>query len=111
MKGPVLHTEDHGEIELPCKWAICQACQGEGKSSAYLGAFTQSDIDQMDHEFIDAYFAGRYDRPCEHCDGLGRVKVADLSKMTPVQRDLYRAQRKEEAEFRAIERMERKMGA
>lgn len=51
------------------KFIVCPECEGTGTSSAYLGAFTSDDMAQMDDEFMDDYFAGRYDRHCDECKG------------------------------------------
>ena len=98
------------EVAIPHRWQICSACQGEGKSSAHLGAFTQSDIDEADQEFLEDYMAGRYDRPCDGCAGLGRIKVADLSRMSPADRAAWRAQCRADDEIAAIEAAERRAG-
>lgn len=107
---PILYCDDGSEIELPTKWVICSACSGEGKSSAYLGAYTRDDLDDAGPEFCAAYFAGHLDRPCISCDGLGRHRVADGARMTPAQRAAYRFQQQCEREDRAIERAERAAG-
>lgn len=67
--------------ELPSKWEICPACSGEGGSSAYLGAYTREDWDQMDPEWQDDYQAGKFDRPCECCKGTGKIKAPDRAKI------------------------------
>lgn len=51
------------------KYEVCPHCRGEGKSSSYLGSFTQDEMDEMGDEFLEEYMAGRYDRPCPECDG------------------------------------------
>lgn len=61
-------------------WSICSSCEGEGKSSAYLGDFSQSDMAE-DPEFAEAYFDGAYDRACPDCKGLGRVE--ELNELLP----------------------------
>lgn len=57
-------------------WFICEVCEGEGRSSAYLGAFTMSEFEETfdDFESREDYFAGRYDKPCKACKGSGKVK-------------------------------------
>ena len=110
-KAPILFCDDGAEIALPFTWAICSACSGDGKSSAHLGAFTQSDMDEQGPGFLEDYMSGFYDQTCDRCDGLGRVKVADHKRMTKEQRDEYADQRKADREIAAIERMERMMGA
>lgn len=61
---------------MALKWEICDSCEGDGKSSAYLGSFTRDEFDEhFDAEEADDYFAGRYDRRCEDCDGSGKVQT------------------------------------
>lgn len=67
------------EVELPAKFIVCDDCKGVGKSSAYLGAFTRDDLDELGDEFIDDYRAGNFDRPCETCKGERVVAVVDES--------------------------------
>ncbi len=108
---PILFNEDGTETELPFKWCICSACRGHGKSSSYLGAYTADEMADAGPEFQEAYMAGAYDRPCDACDGLGRVMVADQKAMTKEQRVAWRAQRDADREIEAIEAAERRMGA
>jgi hypothetical protein len=75
----VTYEDDEGlehEVHLPANWEICGDCRGEGKSSAYLGAFTAEDMHE-DPDFADDYMAGHYDRTCDTCHGKGRVLVPD----------------------------------
>jgi hypothetical protein len=110
-KGPILYNDDDTETELPFKWCICSACEGHGKSSAYLGAYTMDEMADAGPEFQEDYMAGHYDRPCDPCGGLGRVKVADQRVMTKEQRRAWREQRRADSEMDAIEAAERRMGA
>ena len=65
-------------VSMPAHWVICSACSGEGKSSAYLGAYGREEFDEaFSPKEQEDYFAGAYDRPCEHCRGTGKVKVVD----------------------------------
>ena len=73
---------------LPTRWAICPCCDGEGQSSAHLGSFTQSDIDQ-DPDFFADYKAGAYDRACDECNGSGKVKEVAIECLTEEQREQY----------------------
>jgi DnaJ-class molecular chaperone len=66
------------EVRMPAKYEVCPTCHGKGSSSAYLGAFTQSDMDEMDQDWFDDYLAGHFDRPCEECKGLRVVLVPDM---------------------------------
>lgn len=108
-RAPTLYCDDGEERELPYRWQICSQCAGEGKSSAYLGAFTRDQLEDEGHEFIEDYFAGRYDRPCETCGGAGKVKKPDYRAMSKADRRAFYKQQEEEREVRSIERMERLM--
>ena len=116
MRKPILYCDDGSEIELPCKWEICSVCEGGGTDRGASvecdgGGFTSEEWAEQDEDFREDYLAGRYDRDCAHCNGSGKVEVADFSKMTKQQRREYREQQRELAECDAIERMERMMGA
>lgn len=107
----VLFMPDGSEIDLPAKWIICSHCEGAGKSSSYLGAYTSDEWNELDDDFHADYLAGHYDRACEYCDGLGRVLVADRSKMSKDQRREHDEQLAELAACDRIERQERERGA
>jgi len=100
-----------GDIEVPAVWAICHECGGEGKSSAYLGAYTAEEFDEAFNDNGKAdYFGGAYDRTCEHCKGSGKVQEPDLRGLTAEQRDYVAGWAQEEAEYRAMCEAERRMG-
>lgn len=103
------------EVPLPCKWAICGHCEGRGTSSAYLGAITQSDREPGgswdDPEDFEDYMSGAYDRACDSCGGSGKVQVVDRRACDPELLKAWDAQVEEEAEMRAVEAAERRMGA
>ena len=99
---------------IPALWEICSDCQGNGASSAYLGAFTQEDIerDWSQDEWSD-YLDGGYDKPCGPCNGSGKVLVPDweaLEKADPALATAYGEDLRSEAEYQQLCRMERLMG-
>jgi hypothetical protein len=110
MKTPTLICDDGTEVELPSRWEICGRCRGEGKSSAYLGAFTQSDMDEAGPEFLEDYVSGAYDRACDRCDGTGKVRRVDWSKLTRAQRKAWNEQVRDERDYAAEVEAERRMG-
>jgi hypothetical protein len=75
---------------MSAKWRICPRCEGEGKSSAWLGAFTAEEFQDSfcDDEAAD-YMAGRYDRTCEECGGSGKVTQTDEDRYADRRADLY----------------------
>jgi hypothetical protein len=107
---PVLFCDDGSEIELPTRWEICGHCRGSGKSSSYLGAFTQDDMAEAGPDFCDEYMAGRYDRACDVCDGSGKVQTVDHARMTKAQRAEWQAQCQADDAIAAEERAERAFG-
>lgn len=71
------------------KWRICPRCEGEGTSSAHLGAFTSEEWTEQDFEFQEDYMAGAYDRTCEECSGTGKVNAQDEADWSARRADLY----------------------
>lgn len=110
-KTPTLFCDDGSEIELPFKWVICSGCNGHGKSSAYLGAYTRSEMDEAGPEFHDEYMRGGYDRTCDACDGAGKVRTVDWLKLSAAQKRAWNEQVREERAYRAEVTAERRMGA
>lgn len=111
-KAPILYTDDDGEIELPTRWAICKTCDGEGKHSRRFGAITAEDrYLNWDADSFQDYMDGHYDARCDDCEGEGKVKVADRSRMTRAQIKAYDEQLADDAEVEAIYAAERRMGA
>jgi len=57
-------------------WSICPTCQGDGKSSAHLGAFSADEFhESFDDEEAERYIHGEYDRQCDRCQGTGKVSA------------------------------------
>lgn len=108
-KSPTLYCDDGSEIELPFKWEICQACNGHGKSSSYLGAFTHDEMRDEGYEFMEDYMAGHYDRACDTCGGSGKIKIADRARMSKSHWREWKAQLQADAECEAESRHERMM--
>lgn len=99
-----MYTDDG----MPRRWAICDECCGEGKSSAHLGCFSMEDL-QEDPDFCSDYFSGRYDRACQACHGTGKVKEIAYDHCTPEQMEALRIEADANAELAAERRM-RAMG-
>jgi len=110
----IFMTDENGdeyEVDLPMRWTICNNCEGHGKSSAYLGAYTASEMDEAGPEFEEDYFSGALDRTCECCKGSGKVQVVDVDRLSPEERKVFDDDCEIERQMRAEERMERLMGA
>jgi hypothetical protein len=107
--------DDYPELpDLITRWMICSQCRGDGTSTAYLGAYTQADRDEMGdewYEFADDIRAGHYDRACDHCDGTGKVRDVDESATHPRTLEHWADWERARYEDLAVEAMERRMGA
>lgn len=108
--------ENDEGIEFPAKWVICYDCGGEGKSCAYLGAFTAEDFAYEGPEFREDYMSGKYDKPCKPCEGSGKVKEIDESVIKAdsslgAYLKQYHEKLRGDAEYAAEVAAERRMGA
>lgn len=103
------YGQDDEFIALPCVWVICQACEGNGMSSAYMGDVTNW-LAEADPDEAESYFAGEYDKPCECCGGSGKVQVANYEKMTAEQTAAYRMEQKIIRDMAREEEAERRFG-
>lgn len=109
MPKPLTIIDNDGnEVELPTRNEVCSQCEGEGRSSAYLGVI---DPNEWEPDELDEYMQGRYDRTCETCKGERVVAVVDEDRLTPDQLVLWHEWERSEAEYRAICEAERRMGA
>lgn len=109
-KFPFYYDEEGEIVSLPYTWKICGHCEGEGTSSSYLGAFTWDELREQGDEFIEDYFAGNYDRPCDCCDGTGKVPQVNYDKMTEEQIKKYEDKIQDDIEYESMLRAERRMG-
>ena len=57
-------------------WIICPTCSGVGHSSRHLGVVDPHSPDWSPDEF-EEYLSGAYDRPCNTCNGTGKVRDDD----------------------------------
>lgn len=93
-------------MTYPTKWEICPRCSGNGTTTRHLGGFTASEWAEAcdgDPDFEENYFSGAYDRPCDECNGSGKVKVVDTDQLTPEQLEAYR-QEQEDRRYELAER-------
>jgi hypothetical protein len=115
MSDQITLTIDDGEtayeVSLPCKWAICENCRGNGTHAHSIGAITSSEwAHDWDEDERSDYLAGRYDRQCEECGGSGKVRVVDETLADPDDLLAWQGQEQREAEWAAQERAERRLG-
>lgn len=114
----VLFCDDGTERTLPTRWAICGACDGDGRTSRHIeracGGFTASEWAEEcdgDPDFADDYFAGRYDRACDECDGSGKVREVNEEALSDEDREALREQREADRYLAAERAAERRWGA
>ena len=91
-------------VDLPARYEICSHCRGAGASSAYLGAFTRDDMDEAGPDFAEDYFAGRYDRTCDHCQGTGKVLHVEADRCVTKEQKAALEWMREDQRARAEER-------
>jgi RecJ-like exonuclease len=99
------------EVEVPSRWEICHRCDGEGKHvnpNIDGNGITSSEWAEWDDESRETYMSGGYDVTCEECGGSGKVRAADVDKMTPEVREAWESHERAVAECDAETRAERR---
>jgi hypothetical protein len=90
------------------KFEVCPRCEGRGKhvNPAIDGhGLSAEDFDQ-DPDFREDYFSGVYDVPCYECKGDRVVKVPNWLALTPDECHAIHLHLEDEADYRALCRME-----
>lgn len=90
------------------RWEVCDRCRGRGTLGGFPGVYTQDDFDSGDVD-LDEYLS--YSRTCEECNGRTTVLAVDRESSDKDARLAWDEWCREEAEYRHIEAMERRMGA
>jgi RecJ-like exonuclease len=120
IKVNVYTNRDAIEVAFSARWVICSACEGcatdRGRSvECDGGGFTSSEWAEQDDEFKQDYLAGRYDRPCTYCNGLGRVQEIDEEQVQGWREKIlykeYCRQLQDNYDIDAMQAAERRMGA
>lgn len=116
MSRPPITTiyDDEGvETLLPTKWEICDNCRGNGThvNPAIDGNGLSRDDPDLDEDFWDGYWTGRYDIKCDNCQGSGKVQVVDRERVTPEQLTQLEEAYRDRADYEAECAAERRMGA
>lgn len=108
-------VDEHGPF--PSKVVVCPTCEGSGKvlADGMRGhAYTWDEMEDLGEDFIDDYFAGRYDVPCDECHGL-RVTAEPitegLSERDQARLEAHYEELQHEWEMRREMEAERRMGA
>lgn len=110
---------DDQEVPLPTQWEICGNCRGNGSVSRIPGAITGDQLDEWygdseeRYEFIEEYTrpGGMYDKPCDDCEGSGKVKVVDESALDQKILEIYHEHEQEVWDTYQTEMAERRAGA
>lgn len=94
---------DEHAVTFPARYEVCSGCRGTGGSSAYLGAFSSANDEDMDwlEENGEDYLSGAYDRTCEECNGLRVVVEIDRDFADADDLALYDADQQLAAEYAA----------
>lgn len=110
---------DEKQYELPVVWEVCGTCGGNGRhvnpSIDAEHGITREELDE-DPDFEHDYFGGVYDVTCSECKGkrvvpeIDRERCARSEKLTAILErwDDWCA---DEADYRSVCDMERRMGA
>ena len=92
------------------EWAICDLCRGSGGHSNRFGAFSADEWNEHDDEFRQNYMSGRYDAPCEDCDGTGKYLVLNEDELSDEAREYLYDYMESEYETAAMYAAERRAG-
>ena len=99
--------------DVPGKWAICGCCHGAGQHCHNIDGNGLSSEMEQDPEFMEAYRAGLYDKPCEECGGSGKIIVPDENRFNEDQKilmDAWNEHCASESQYRALVAAERAHG-
>jgi len=110
------HTIDRvdwvAEVELPWRYEVCPVCDGRGKHvNPAIDAGGLRDDFEDDPDFRRDYLSGAYDIPCNRCRGDRVVPEVDWDRIPAAVAAYYREELREEAAYRRLCDMERRMGA
>jgi len=105
-----LYYDDREEqVTVPIEFEVCPVCCGKGghvNPSIDCGGLTAEDFAE-DPDFLEEYMGGTYDQTCNLCRG---ERVVPVCKDDAVNKKLEE-QATANAEFRAEQAAERRMGA
>ncbi len=113
----VLTDEESGdEVEhtVSFKFAVCPTCRGKGSHvnpSIDAGGITSSEWEEWDEEDRESYMSGAYDVQCYECKGNRVIPEMDRDSVSPELLEQIDRIDRENAEFEAVCRAERMMGA
>jgi hypothetical protein len=111
-KDPISEDDEFYEMEIPAKYEVCSTCDGKGKHvnpSIDSHGLSREDFDD-DPDFAEDYFAGRYDVPCNECDGNRVSPEVDWNRMTPEDKKYVEDWIEDHYSYQRECDMERRMG-
>ena len=114
------YTKTKCKVNLPCKVDWCYACNGSGGRSKYdiegydINSMITDDGGHTDYDFKEDYFSGKTDITCNICNGDKIQNIVDWESCNELQLAILKSDEKcwqEEADDRAEQEAERRMGA
>lgn len=79
----IIETETE-DMEIPAKYEVCGTCDGKGKHvnpAIDSNGLTQEDFDEQGPDFMEDYFSGVYDVPCNECHGERVAPEVDWDRL------------------------------
>lgn len=109
-------SDEPASYTLPLKMEVCPTCQGRGthvNPSIDAGGITDDDDiwDDYNEDGESLYTSGAYDMTCGTCHGRNVVPSIDRRAADKKVLEIWDEKSEEDAEFEAICRAERRMGA
>jgi hypothetical protein len=101
--------EEFGPV--PKHKVLCPQCRGTGRSSLYLGSYTQSEMDEQGPDFYEEYMTGAYDRTCDTCGGDNVIDEVNEDAMSAEMLADWMGWCQDAWSYRAEVEAERRMGA
>lgn len=110
---PVVYMDDGTEEPLPMKWALCPVCDGKGShvNPSIDACGVSREQFEDDPDFAEQYWNGTYDQICTRCKGRTTVPVIDEDSCDSLLLAMYRRQLQDQADDRACQLAEIRMGA
>jgi RecJ-like exonuclease len=105
-------TDSEEDFTVPVKMEVCPTCEGRGKHtnpSIDAGGLSREDFEE-DPDFREEYMNGMYDVTCYECNGKRVVPVIDEENCDASVFKRFRDNQESDAEFRALQESERRMG-
>ena len=109
---PISEDTEFYDFHIPAEYEVCGTCNGKGyhvNPSIDSHGLSREDFDN-DPDFAEDYFAGRYDVPCNECDGKRVSPVVEWSRLKPEDKKYVEEWIDEFYEYERTCEYERRMG-